>query len=483
MKLPRSSAKALQILSLPSAFELTEALFLRLLGLIYLAAFASLWPQIVGLIGSRGIVPVAQVLPGMHAEIGARAFFEIPTLFWFGISDSALVGFCIAGCLAALMLIGGLFSRLAAAVCWLLYLSIVNVGQPFTGFQWDALLLESGFLALFAGAPWLAWAYRFLLFRLMFESGVVKLLSHDPNWPNLHALRFHFLTQPLPTPLAYYAYRAPVWLLDSFTAATLAIELAVPFFLFGSRLLRHVAVALLMIFQLIILLTGNYAFFNLLTLALCLWGLDDRTFAPLGTMLRKAPRTYSTDHLFRAAGSLACATLISIGAIQLMGVLDPNLGSNILRKPLTFVSPFQIVNSYGLFAVMTTTRPEIVLEGSDDQTTWREYSFRYKPGELHRGLPLVAPHQPRLDWQMWFASLGSIQENSWVGNLMYRLMVGEPSVMGLLSPPPFQKPPRYMRALLYDYNFTSPAERSRSGAVWQRELRGTWFGPVSLTGH
>lgn len=474
--------KVFQFLSRPSDFSATESLFLRLLGLIYLSAFASLWPQIVGLLGTTGIVPVSQVMPGMRAELGTRAFFEIPTLFWFGITDSALVAFCVVGCCAALFLIAGFFSRISAAICWVLYLSIVNVGQPFTGFQWDALLLEAGFLALFAGAPWLVWAYRFLLFRLMLESGLVKLLSHDPNWRNFHALRFHFLTQPLPTPLAYYAYRAPDWLLDSLTVTALVIELVVPFFLFGPRLLRHMGVALLMALQLVILLTGNYAFFNLLTLALCLWGLDDRTFAPLTRMLRlRSARTGRLAVSLRVAGSVVCAILMALGALQLIDVFTPNTQS-VARKPLSLLAPFEIMNSYGLFAVMTTTRPEIILEGSDDQRNWREYSFRYKPGELHRGLPLVAPHQPRLDWQMWFAALGSIQENSWVGNLMYRLMVGEPSVTRLLNPPPFPKPPRYMRALLYDYTFTLPSERARTGAVWSRELRGTWFGPVSLTG-
>jgi len=469
-------------LSKPSAFRLTEALFLRLLGLIYLAAFGSLWPQIVGLVGSRGIVPAVQLMPGMRAELGARVFFEVPTLFWFGISDGGLTGFCVAGCFAALMLTAGLFTRVSAVVCWLLYLSLVAIGQPFTGFQWDALLLEAGFLALFAGAQWLVWAYRFLLFRLMFESGVVKLASHDPNWRNLHALRFHFLTQPLPTPLAYYAHRAPTWLLDSLTGATLAIELVAPFFVFGPRLLRQIGAGLLMSLQLVIIVTGNYAFFNLLTLALCLWSLDDGTFAPLAWILRKRPRFGSRKpELFRTAGNVACVILIALGALQLLDTLYPSLAS-VIGKPLAALAPFEIVNSYGLFAVMTTTRPEIVLEGSDDQTTWREYSFRYKPGELHRELPLVAPHQPRLDWQMWFASLGTIQENSWVGNLMYRLMVGEPTVTELLNAPPFQKPPHYMRALLYDYSFTLPSERSRTGAVWQRQLRGTWFGPVSLTG-
>jgi lipase maturation factor 1 len=486
MNLRELSVKIFRFLTRPGSFELTETLFLRLLGLIYVAAFGSYWPQIVGLIGSHGIEPIAPLMPAIRNELGGKAFFDVPTLLWLNASDVALVWSCIIGCIVGLLLSAGILSRISAAVCWVLYLSIVSVGQPFTNFQWDALLLESGFLALFAGAPWLVWAYRFLLFRLMFESGAVKLLSHDPNWRNLHALRFHFMTQPLPNPIAYCVYRAPPALLDGMTAATLAIELGAPFLLFGPRLLRHIGVGLLMFMQVLILLTGNYAFFNLLSLALCLWGLEDRTFAPLAPVLRKKwPAIRLSESLrvrvLRPASNIIVAVLIVLAAIQLAGMFAPGIGM-LARTPFNLVAPLEIINRYGLFAVMTTTRPEIILEGSNDQTNWSEYSFRHKPGELHRGLPLVAPYQPRLDWQMWFAALGSIQENRWVGNLMYRLMVGEPTVIALLDPPPFPKPPRYMRALLYRYDFTIPAERARTGAVWQRQFQGTWFGPVSLTG-
>ncbi|MGA8027131.1 MAG: lipase maturation factor family protein [Bryobacteraceae bacterium] len=459
---------------------MTEALFLRLLGLIYLVAFGSFWPQMVGLVGSNGIEPAERVMAAIRSQLGTKAFLYFPTLFWFGISDRALVWFCILGCAAALLLIGGFFPRSAAAVCFVLYLSLVSAGQPFTSFQWDALLLESGFLALFAGAPWLVWAYRFLLFRLMFESGVVKLLSHDPNWRNLHALRFHFMTQPLPNPIAYYAYRLPNSMLDAMTAATLAIEIGAPFLLFCPRLPRCIGASLLMFLQLMVLLTGNYAFFNLLSLALCLWAFDDQTFAPLGRVLRRRVRPVAS-RILRPALNTALALLIGIGAIQLIDMLSSGFGRP-MQGPLSLVAPFQIVNTYGLFAVMTTTRPEIVIEGSNDQANWKEYSFKYKPGELHRGLPFVAPYQPRLDWQMWFAALGGIQENSWVSGLMYRLLLGDSRVLGLMNPPPFPKPPRFMRALLYDYQFTTTEERSRTGAVWLRQSRGIWFGPVSLNG-
>ena len=393
----------------PPPHQLTESLFLRLLGLVYLAAFASLWPQVLGLIGSHGVSPAGESLAAIHAAFGAKAYYYVPSLFWLDGEDAALSGACVLGCLASLLLIAGLFTRLAAASCFLLYLSLVAAGQPFTGFQWDALLLECGFLAFFVRTPWLIWAYRFLLFRLMFESGLVKLVSRDPNWRNLHALRFHFLTQPLPTPLAYYIYRAPSWLLDSLTAATLAIELLVPFLLFCPRRFRYTAGVLFITLQLLILLTGNYAFFNLLTLSLCLWAFDDVTFSPLKAMLERSypalpvPRRPLTLHLLNAA----LGFLMAVGALQIFALSSPPL-AKAARVVTSLIEPFEIVNSYGLFAVMTVTRPEIILEGSDDQTTWTEYSFRFKPGNPHRGLPLVAPYQPRLDWQMWFARVGHI---------------------------------------------------------------------------
>lgn len=480
MNSPEQGSSVWKRIKNPESFELTESLFLRLLGLVYVAAFGSLWPQVVGLIGSHGIAPTAEVMRAMREQTGSKVFFYVPTLFWAGINDAGLVWFCVLGCLAAAALLVGFMPRMTAAICFLLYLSLVAVGQPFMGFQWDALLLESGFLALFAGIPSLAYAYRFLLFRLMFESGAVKLLSHDPNWRNLHAMRFHFMTQPLPNPVAYYAYRAPAWMLDSMTAGTLAIELVCPFFLFGPRLLRRAGVALLIVLQVLIILTGNYAFFNLLALGLCLWAFDDTTFAPLSRLLRRRkPGTHSP--LLQRTLTVGLALLVAIGAVQVINLFLPT-SARPVRKVLSFVAPFEIVNSYGLFAVMTTTRPEIVIEGSNDQTDWREYSFKYKPGELHRGLPLVAPYQPRLDWQMWFAALGSYEENNWVGGLMYRLMTGEPTALRLMNQPPFPKPPHYLRALVYDYQFTTPAERRRTGAVWQRKLLGTWFGPVSLNG-
>ena len=445
------------------SFRLTESLFLRLLGLVYLIAFASFWPQIIGLIGANGISPASSTLTAMHADYGWRAYLDVPSLFWLSQTDTALKAICAFGCAAALFLLVGRFSRSAALAAYLLYLSLVTIGQPFTSFQWDALLLEAGFLAIFAGATWLPFAYRLLTFRLIFESGIVKLTSGDVNWRNLHALRFHFLTQPLPTPLAYYMYQAPGWLLDFLTLATLSIELAVPFLLFAHpKRLRAVAASLLIILQVAIALTGNFAFFNLLSMALCLWALDDSFFQ------RRPLWRPSPPPPFLRASNLAVASIIGLSIIQIFG-LEPS-----------FLESFEIVNPYGLFAVMTTSRVELIIEGSNDNLHWQSYSFRFKPGDVHRTLPIIAPYQPRLDWQMWFAALGTPETNFWIRTFVYRLLTADPSVRGMLDPNPFPKPPRSIRILAYTYTFSDPRTRTREGTIWQRKLVGIWFPPVSI---
>ncbi len=413
--------------------------------------------------GANGVAPAAETLLAMHNDYGWGAYLDVPSLFWLVPKDACLIALCGLGCLAAGLLALGLLVRWAALAAYILYLSLVSIGEPFTSFQWDALLLETGFLAIFAGSALLPLAYRFLLFRLMFESGLVKLTSHDENWRNLRALRYHFFTQPLPTPLAYYAQHAPDWLLDSATLAALSIELVTPFALFlPARRVRRVAVGLLVGLQMLIALTGNYAFFNLLTAALCLWGLDEECYARL--------KHWRPAFQARAAWvNVPVAALLALGLLQIFDL-----------QPRIFRS-FEIVNPYGLFAVMTTGRVELIVEGSDDLVNWRAYSFRYKPGDVGRGLPLVAPYQPRLDWQMWFAALGGPQQNPWVRVLVYRLLAGQTEVLELLEPALFHKPPRAIRIQAYVYSFTEAAKRQRDGKIWQRSLLGTWLRPTSLS--
>jgi hypothetical protein len=352
-------------------------------------------------------------------------------------------------------------------------------------FQWDSLLLEVGFLAIFltGGSRLIVWLYRWLVFRYVFLSGVVKLLSGDPTWHDLTALEYHFWTQPLPTPLAWYAAQLPNWLLIGGTAAALIIELGSVFLIFLPRRLRAAAACCVLLLQSLILLTGNYNFFNLLTMLMCVFLFDD---AALG---RCIPRWFESRALSSAPRPARTATVIATALTLIVVPVGLNrIWQTFSRTDLPglgavtqAVAPLQIVNPYGLFAVMTTTRPEIVIEGSADGQTWREYVFRYKPGPLSRPALWNIPHQPRLDWQMWFAALGSLRENPWIVSLMFRLLEGSPPVLGLLASNPFaDAPPKFVRAQLYDYRFADRRTHMLTGQWWVRRLEGRYFPQVSL---
>jgi hypothetical protein len=352
-------------------------------------------------------------------------------------------------------------------------------------FQWDTLLLEVGFLAVFltGGSRIVVWLYRCLVFRYMFLAGAVKLLSGDPTWHDLTALEYHFWTQPLPTPLAWYAAQLPPWVLIGGTAATLVVELGLVFLIFLPRRLRAAAACGVLLLQLLISLTGNYNFFNLLTMLLCVFLFDD------AALCRVIPRRWDLRAQRRAPQPGRAATLIATALALIVVPVGVNrIWQTLWRTDLPLVgtltqavSPWFIVNPYGLFAVMTITRPEIVLEGSADGTEWREYVFRYKPGPLARPALWNIPHQPRLDWQMWFAALGSVRENPWIISLMWRLLEGSPPVLALLESNPFAAgPPKYVRARLYDYRFADRRTRDLTHQWWVRRTEGLYFPQVSL---
>jgi lipase maturation factor 1 len=492
----------------PSSYILSRWVFLRLLGLVYLIAFLSLRVQVMGLIGAHGILPAGSLLQAVRENFGSEGYRLFPTLAWINSSDAALKLFCSVGVLFGLLVMLGIVTGPALALAWLCYLSLVAVGQDFLAFQWDILLLEAGFLAIFL-APWrlleppwrsgtssvsttVVWLGRWLLFRLMFLSGAVKLLSGDPTWRNLTALQYHYWTQPLPTPLAWYAAQLPVWFQKMSVAGVFAMELAVPFLIFAPRKFRQLGAGLIVGFQLLIVLTGNYCFFNLLTIILCVLLLDDAFLgrwlpARLVERLTEGTSAQGRATRFARAGRVMRATLavviLTISGSEMLAAFDQgSLVPGFARRLVDWQLPFNLVNSYGLFAVMTTSRIEIVVEGSDDGQTWQDYEFKYKqPGALARRLPWVAPYQPRLDWQMWFAALGTYQQNRWFANFMVRLLEGAPEVTKLLESNPFpNRPPHYVRALAYDYDFTDFTTRRATGDWWRRERKGLYFPEVSL---
>ena len=377
------------------------------------------------------------------------------------------------------------WTRAALIGLFVLYLSYFYAGQDFTGFQWDLLLLEAGFLAIFlsSGSRIVIWLYRWFVFRYLFLAGAAKLLSGDPTWRDFTALKYHFWTQPLPTPLAWYAAELPDWLLIGATAATLLVELGIVFLIFLPRRPRAVAACCIALFQALIVLTGNYNFFNLLSIAMCVLLLDDaslRRFLPQRLVTRVRNRAPQPG---RAATVIATALALVIVPVGLNRICLSLTGSGlpVAGALEQLVSPLMIVNPYGLFAVMTTSRPEIVIEGSADGQVWREYVFRFKPGPLARRARWSIPHQPRLDWQMWFAALGDRTDNPWFESLMRRLLEGSPPVLALFETDPFpDRPPKYVRALLYDYRFADSSIRAATGQWWVRQLAGLYFPQVSL---
>ena len=440
------------------SYSITRQVFLRALGLIFLIAFVSLWTQVDGLIGANGVSPVATFLPAAQEQLGARATYVLPTLCWLNSSDQFLHVLCGAGVAFSLLLIAGILPALALLLLFVCYLSLTIAGQTFLSFQWDILLLETGFLAIFF-APW-SWRLnskreppvssaalfllKLLLFKLMFMSGVVKLTSGDESWWDLTAMNYHYLTQPLPTVLGWWAHQAPHWLQKFSTGFTLFAELVVPFLIWMPRRARLLGAGLLIGLQVMIGLTGNYAFFNLLTIVLCLLLIDDAVWRKLvgrdsvepescGRLLSGSTESRPTAAVARFAAIAVLVATLPLNALLIFTAFKPEaLPPRALVTFKDLVEPYHIVNGYGLFRVMTKTRPEIVLEGSADGIDWLPYEFKWKPGDLQNAPRRVAPHQPRLDWQMWFAALGTYRQNYWLLGLCDRLLENSPEVVALL---------------------------------------------------
>nr|CAD7203946.1 unnamed protein product [Timema douglasi] len=580
----------------------TRNLFLRGICVVYLFAFTSFYIQIPGLYGENGVLPARTQLENKGRSLASNLQTK-PTLLWL----APYVGLDAEYMMDLLALMGmflaftGFISQKFCTVpilfgLWSLYYSLYQVGQTFMWYQWDILLLEAGALCILV-APLRYqvqsrrrplppspsdsvsfWLVRWLLFRLMFASGVVKLTSGCPTWWGLTALSVHFESQCLPTPLAWYAHHLPEWFLKLCTAHASIMEVGLPIlFFFPNRFVRYTGFFLQLFLQVCIILTGNYNFFNLLTMVLCVSLLDDEYFRAVPHKKNSSAGSnrrmyyasqfinvlvhflvlYASVVLFNIrwtpnntldlniaftkqefdwALSKALPAVIYVGLSSLtihilkavmLSVLEPQttfaklttvlstvfysaaalfiFGISIvpfstlhpvgnttvipaMREWHTRLDHLHLTNSYGLFRRMTGVggRPEVIIVGSNNmEGPWKEYNFLYKPGNVNNTPPFVAPHQPRLDWQMWFAALGTYHQNPWLMSLTYRLLTGQKEVLNLLDTArnPFPgKPPKYIKANLYHYHYTPWSQRWTGGPWWTREEVREYF-PIYSRDH
>jgi hypothetical protein len=483
-------------------------LFLRALGLIYFSAFFSLTFQVRGLIGPTGILPAQGYLPEITQALGHwQRFWYAPTLLWFSTGSWMLMTICYLGLLASLLLVINFWPRLTLAVCFVCFLSFVAAAQDFSGYQSDGMLLEAGFISLFfapAGLrPGLARtqpvsrASLFLLqwewFRIYFQSGAVKLLSGDPEWRNFTAMDEYYQNGPLPTWIGWYAQHLPHWFHAGTVYATLAMELGLVWMLFLPRRWRIVLFLVVTPWQIAVILTANYAFLNYLVLVMGVLLLDDgyliglaqKAFPRVANALSKempvqAPAVTKAGSIGRIGSGLT----ISVSALMLGWIFYATTAEMILMfsrglrlplAPVMALEPFRIANQYGLFAVMTRGRYEIEFQGSSGGENWVAYPFRYKPQELDKPPGIYAPYQPRFDWNLWFASLGEWREYPIVPNAAARLLTNDKDVLSLFAGNPFpNQPPKQIRVLLWQYWFTTMAERRRTGLWWRREFLGLY---------
>jgi len=464
------------------SYTLTSQIFQRALGSVYLIAFINALNQFQPLLGDRGLLPV---------RLYARnvTFADSPSLFlffphdrafaigaWAGVVLSALVFTGVAGAL------GSWVSALVWALIWILYLSFVNVGQTFYAFGWESILLEVGFYAIFLGGnsvknPVLViWLIRWLLFRVMFGAGLIKLRG-DPCWRDLTCLDYHYETQPMPNPLSWFFFWGPEWTKKGGVLFNHFSELIVPFAYFLPQPLAAVAGLITILFQLTIFVSGNLSWLNYLTVVLAISTLDDSFFARLGLRAQTANPPL-LPHRVIVYSLAALVAYLSIQPVRNM--ISPDQVMN------TVYNRLHLVGTYGAFGSITRPRYEVIVEGTGDavltgSTQWREYEFKGKPGATGRIPPQFAPYHLRLDWLMWFAALSSYSRQPWFVNFVAKLLENDRPILSLLGTNPFpDAPPKYVRAQLYEYHFTTPQERSRTGQWWKRELVRQYFPPVSL---
>ena len=480
----------------PSGYWLTRFVLLRLLGLVYAVAFLAAVKQIVPLIGADGLEPLALYLDRVREALGSTSagFIRLPSLFWFGHSDAALLAWAWAGLALSLIVLAGYANALVLAALWMIYMSFVHVGQIWYGYGWESQLLETGFLAVFLcplldARPFprrppplpVLWLFRWLAFRIMLGSGLIKLRG-DAVWRNLTALYYHFETQPIPNPLSRWFHFLPRVALRLGVQFNFLAELIAPWFVFGPRLARLAAGAVIIAFQVILILSGNLSFLNWLTIIPALACFDDGFWARLlpRALVRRAEAAAAAAAPSRPMGIAAWAVAGLVAILSVQPVVNLFSQRQIMNGSF---DPLEIVNTYGAFGSVGRERLNVLFEGTedavpDDKAAWKAYPYKALPTELDRRPPQVAPYQPRLDWQMWFAAMSTYEEYPWTINVVWKLLHNDPGTLSLFAGNPFPgNPPRYVRAVLYRYRFAEPG--NPAGHWWVRERIGLWLPPLA----
>lgn len=481
-----------------NSYWLTRFVILRLLGFVYFGAFVSLAVQVLPLLGSRGLTPAKKYLPRLESYYGGRkqAILKSPTLFWMGISDRALLLLSWVGVALSLVVMLGYANAILLLALWVLYMSYVNIGQIWYGYGWEIQLLETGALAVFLcplldGRPFprrapprvIIWLFRWLAFRIMMGAGLIKIRG-DTCWRDLTCLFYHYETQPIPNPLSRSFHFLPHWFQKFSVLWNHFVELIAPWFAFWPRLTRHIAGALMVSFQGLLILSGNLSFLNYLTIVPMLACFDDSLLARVlpKALVRRARRAQEEAERSRSQQGLALAYAAVVAWLSIAPVKNLLSGMQAMNRSF---DPLRLVNTYGAFGTVGRHRNEIVFEGTTDavigpDTVWREYEFPYKPGDPMRRPGVIAPFQPRLDWQIWFAAMSSPYQYPWTIDFIGKLLQNDPGILSLLANNPFpDQPPRYVRAQLYRYRFAEPG--NPEGAWWKREFLRPWIPPVSRT--
>lgn len=473
-------SKIIENISLPVAdLQLASHIFIKLLAITYLIAFASLSTQITGLVGTNGILPFGEFLTHISIKLSWQAYFFVPSIFWLSTSDIFLLSATYVGCILSVALLLGFKRKFSLIILFILYLSLFHAGQTFLTFQWDSLLLECGFLAIFLNnvpSKLIIFLYHWLLFRLRFMSGIVKLSSGDSSWANLTTLNYYFETQPLPHFMSWYFHQLPEWLLKIGVLFVFFSELIVPFFIFLPRRFRLIAASITIFIQLLIIATSNHNWINLLTIFLCVFLLDDHI------LKRILPTKWQPKDLITGETKQGYSKLI-LPAITLIIVMvsvlsfspmitNKNL-PDLIDKTTVLVRSWGIGHSFHVFPNMQTERHELQVEGSYDGLNWQAYEFKYKPGPLSEMPEFIVPHQPRLDWMMWFVPTQHPPFVFWFQKFLLRLKQGSPEVTKLLAGNPFEKlPPRYLRVQVFKYQFTAPEKKAQTGQWWDYQYLG-----------